>query len=55
MIQVLQANCRASEDIMTAPMSSAVTAGAEVVLIQEPSMKEEEDRWKAKIKDRHYI
>jgi hypothetical protein len=55
MIKVLQANCRASEDIMTALMSAAVRAGAEVVLIQEPSMKEEEDRWKAKIKDGNYI
>jgi hypothetical protein len=55
MIKVLQANCRASEDIMTALMSAAVRAGAEVVLIQEPSVKEEEDRWKAKIKDGNYI
>jgi hypothetical protein len=39
MIKVLQANCRASEDIMTALMSAAVRAGAEVVLIQEPSVK----------------
>jgi hypothetical protein len=55
MIKVLQANCRASEDIMTALMSEAVRAGAEVVLIQEPSVKEEEDRRKAKIKDGNYI
>jgi peroxiredoxin len=55
MIKVLQANCRASEDIMTALMSAAVRAGAEVVLIQKPSVKEEEDRWKAKIKDGNYI
>jgi hypothetical protein len=34
---------------MTALMSAAVRAGADVVLIQEPSVKEEEDRWKAKI------
>jgi hypothetical protein len=34
---------------MTALMSAAVRAGAEVVLIQEPSVKEEEDRWKEKI------
>jgi hypothetical protein len=47
MIKVLQTNCRASEDIMTALMSAAVRAGAEVVLIQEPSVKGEEDRWKA--------
>jgi hypothetical protein len=52
MIKVLQANCRASEDIMTALMSAAERAGAEVVLIQEPCVKEEEDRWKAKIKDK---
>jgi hypothetical protein len=31
MIEVIQANCRASEDIMTALMSAAVRAGAEVV------------------------
>jgi hypothetical protein len=55
MIKVVQANCRGSEDIMTALMSAAVRAGAEVVLIQEPSMKEEEDRWRAKIKDGNYI
>jgi hypothetical protein len=55
MIKVLQAHCRASEDIMTALMSAAVRAGAEVVLIQEPSVKEEEDRWRAKIKDGNYI
>jgi hypothetical protein len=40
---------------MTALMSAGVRAGAEVVLIQEPSVKEEEDRWKAKIKDGNYI
>jgi hypothetical protein len=51
MIRVIQANCRASEDIMTALMSAAVRAGAEIVLIQEPSMKKEEDKWKAKIRD----
>jgi hypothetical protein len=55
MIKVLEVNCRASEDIMMALMSAAVRAGAEVVLIQEPSVKEEEDRWKAKIKDGNYI
>jgi hypothetical protein len=49
LVQVIQANCRASEDIMTALISAAVRAGAEVVLIQEPSVKEEEDRWRAKI------
>jgi hypothetical protein len=30
------------------------SAGAEVVLIPEPSVKEEEDRWRAKIKDGNY-
>jgi hypothetical protein len=54
MIKVIQANCRVSEDIMTALMSAAVRAGAEVVLIQEPSVKEDEDRWRAKIKDGNY-
>jgi hypothetical protein len=39
---------------MTALMSAAVRAGAEVILIQEPSVKEEEDRWRAKIKDGNY-
>jgi hypothetical protein len=39
MIKVIQANCRASEDIMTALMSAAVRVGAELVLIQKPSMK----------------
>jgi hypothetical protein len=43
MIRVLQANCRASEDIMTTLMSAAVRAGAGVVLIQEPSMKREKE------------
>jgi hypothetical protein len=55
MITVLQANCRGSENIMMALMSAAVRAGAEVVLIQETSVKEAEDRWKAKIKDGNYI
>jgi hypothetical protein len=36
-------------------MSAAVRPGEEVVLIQEPSVKEEEDRWRAKIKDGNYI
>jgi hypothetical protein len=57
MIRVLQANCRASEDIMTALMSAAVRAGAGVVLIQEPSMKREKegDGWIAKIRDNNFI
>jgi hypothetical protein len=55
MIRVLQAKCRASEDIMTALMSAAVRAEAGVVLIQEPSMRQEEDWWKAKIRDSNYI
>jgi hypothetical protein len=53
MIKVIQANCRASEDIITALI--AVRAGAEVVLIQEPSMKKEEDKWKVKIRDGNYV
>jgi hypothetical protein len=44
MIQIIQANCRASEDIITVFMSAAIRAGAEVVLIQELSMKKEEDK-----------
>jgi hypothetical protein len=57
MIRVLQANCRASEDIMTTLMSAAVRAGAGVVLIQEPSMKREKegDGWIAKIWDNNFI
>jgi hypothetical protein len=55
MIKVIQANCRASEDIMTALMSTAVRPGAEVVLIQEPSVKKEEDKWKVKIWDGNYV
>jgi hypothetical protein len=55
MIKVIQANCRASEDIMTALMSAAVRAGAEVVLIQEPSVKKEEGKWKVKIRDGNYV
>jgi hypothetical protein len=55
MIKVIQANCRASEDIMTALMSAAVRAGAEVVLIQEPSVKKEEDKWKVNIRDGNYV
>jgi hypothetical protein len=55
MIKVIQENCRASEDIMTALMSAAVRAGAEVVLIQEPSVKKEEDGWKPKIRDANFI
>jgi hypothetical protein len=55
MIRVIQANCRASEDIMTALMFAAVRAGAGVVLIQEPSMRQEEDGWKAKIRDSNYM
>jgi hypothetical protein len=55
MIKVMQENCRASEDIMTALMSEAVRAGAEVVLIQEPSVKNEEDKWMVKIRDGNYV
>jgi glycine/D-amino acid oxidase-like deaminating enzyme len=55
MIKVIQANCRAAEDIMTALMSAAVRAGAEVVLIQEPSVKKEEGQWKAKTRDGNYV
>jgi hypothetical protein len=55
MIKVIQANCRASEDIMTALMAAAVRAGAEMVLVQEPSMKQEEDKWVAKIRDGNYV
>jgi hypothetical protein len=51
MIKVIKANSRASKDIMMALMSAAVKAGAEVVLIHEPSIKQEEDQWKAKIRD----
>jgi hypothetical protein len=40
---------------MTALMSAAVRAGAGVVLIQEPSMRQEEEGWKAKIRDSNYI
>jgi hypothetical protein len=55
MIRVIQGNCRVLEDIMTALMSAAVRAGADIVLIQEPSMKKEEDGWKAKIRDANFI
>jgi hypothetical protein len=55
MIKVIQPNCRVSEDIMTALMSAAVRAGVEVVRIQEPGVKEEEDRWREKINDGNYI
>jgi hypothetical protein len=44
MIKVTQANCRASEDIMTALIAAAVRAGTEIVLLQEPSIKQEEDK-----------
>jgi hypothetical protein len=54
MIKGIQANCRASEDIMTALVSAVVRTGEEVVLIQEPSVKEEEDRWRANVKDGNY-
>jgi hypothetical protein len=40
---------------MTALMSAAVRPGGEVVLIQEPSVKEEEGWWNAKINARNYI
>jgi hypothetical protein len=55
MIRVIQANCRASEDIMTALVSATVRAGAEVVLIQEPSMRKEDHGWMSKIRDENYI
>jgi hypothetical protein len=55
MIKVIQANCRASDDIMTVLMSAAVRAGAEVVLIQEPSVRTEEDKWKVKIRYGNYV
>jgi hypothetical protein len=51
MIKVPLVNCRASEDIMMALISTVVMIGAEVVLIQKSSVKEEEDWWKSKIKD----
>jgi hypothetical protein len=40
---------------MTVLISAAVRAGAEVVLIQEPSMRQEKDGWKAKIRDPNFI
>jgi hypothetical protein len=55
MIKVIQANSKASEDIMTALMAAAVRAGAEIVVLQEPSMKQEEDKWVAKIRDGNYV
>jgi hypothetical protein len=54
MIKVIHANCRASEDVMTALMSGAVRGGAEVIFIQEPSMRNEENGWTAKIRDANY-
>jgi hypothetical protein len=44
MIKVIQANCRVSEDIITALMSAAGPVGEEVRLIQELSVKKEEDK-----------
>jgi hypothetical protein len=32
-------------------MSAAERAGPEIILVQEPSMKKEDDKWKAKIRD----
>jgi hypothetical protein len=55
MIKRLQANWRASEDIITVLMSAAFRAWVEIVQMQEPSVKEDEDRRKAKIKDAKYI
>jgi hypothetical protein len=55
MIKVLQANCRASDDIMTALMSAAVRAGAEVVLIQEPRVKEDDGGQKSRMKLQIYL
>jgi hypothetical protein len=40
---------------MTALMSAVVRAGAEVVLIQEPSMRKEDHGWISKIRDENYI
>jgi hypothetical protein len=54
-IRVIQANCRASEDILTALMSTAVRAGVEMVLIQEPSMRQEDYGWMSKIRGQNYI
>jgi hypothetical protein len=36
-------------------MPAAVRAGAEIVLLQESSMKQEKDKWVAKIRDRNDI
>jgi hypothetical protein len=55
MIKVIQANCRASEDIVMALISAAIRLGVEIVIIQEPSAKKEEDGWKPKIRDGNYI
>jgi hypothetical protein len=52
---------RRSEKVRTqlatplALMSAAVRAGADIVLIQEQSMKKEENGWKAKIWDAKFI
>jgi hypothetical protein len=54
MIKAIQANCRVSEDIVTALISAAFRGGAEVVLTQEPTVKEEENWWQAKITDGNY-
>jgi sialic acid synthase SpsE len=54
MIKIIQEIGRASEDVIKALMSAAVRAGAEVILIQETSMRKEENEWKAKIRDANY-
>jgi hypothetical protein len=49
MITVIHENYSASEWIMTMLMSVPVQLGAEVGVIQEPSKKTEEDKWKVNI------
>jgi hypothetical protein len=55
MINILQATSRPLEDIMMVLMSAAVRPGAEVIQFQELNLKEEDDRYKANIKDGNYI
>jgi hypothetical protein len=40
---------------MTALVAAVVRAGADMVLVQKPSMKQEESKWVAKIRDRNYV
>jgi hypothetical protein len=40
---------------MRALMAAAVRAGAEMVLVEEPSMGEEEDKWVAKIREGNHV